>query len=103
MKGKKSPMLQEEIKHKIYTIRGLQVMLDRDLAQLYGVETKRLNEQVKRNGKRFPEEFMFRLTKNELDDWMSQIAISNKEKMGIREIAICLYGTRRVYVIKCFK
>ncbi|EKD28799.1 MAG: hypothetical protein ACD_79C00201G0007 [uncultured bacterium] len=49
----------DEIQNKIYTIRSLQVMLDEDLAELYGVETKRLNEQVKRNSERFPEEFCF--------------------------------------------
>ena len=52
-------------------------MLDRDLAELYGVETKRLNEQVKRNAERFPSNFMFQLTKDELEDWRSQIATSN--------------------------
>ena len=59
----------QEIKDKILTIRGVQVMLDRDLAELYGVETKRLNEQVKRNIERFPERYMFQLNnfeKNEL-------------------------------------
>jgi len=56
----------EEIKSKIYTIRGKQVMLDRDIAQLYQVETKQLNQQVKRNKERFPESFMFQLTKEEL-------------------------------------
>jgi len=52
-------------------------MLDRDLAELYGVPTKRLNEQVKRNARRFPDNFMFQLTKEELEDWRSQIATSN--------------------------
>jgi hypothetical protein len=61
-------------------------MFDRDLAKLYGVETRRLNEQVKRNRERFPKKFMFQLTRGELDEWMSQIAISNKEKMGIRKM-----------------
>jgi len=56
----------DEIKSKIYTIRGKQVMLDRDLAIIYGVETKRLNEQVKRNKERFPENFMFQLSKDEI-------------------------------------
>lgn len=51
----------EEIRNRIYTIRGKQVMLDKDLAALYGVEVKRLNEAVKRNSKRFPEDFMFQL------------------------------------------
>ena len=55
----------DEIKAKIYTIRGVQVMLDRDLASLYGVLTKNLNKAVKRNLERFPEDFMFRLTKEE--------------------------------------
>ena len=55
----------ERIENKIYLIRGQKVMLDRDLAQLYGVSTKRLNEAVKRNAKRFPVDFMFQLTKNE--------------------------------------
>ncbi len=76
----------EVIQGKIYLIRGYKVMLDRDLAHLYGVETRRLNEQVKRNIKRFPPDFMFHLTKAETKNWMSQIAISNKEKMGIRRM-----------------
>ncbi|MEX0810985.1 MAG: ORF6N domain-containing protein [Chitinophagales bacterium] len=61
-------------------------MLDRDLAEMYGVETRRLNEQVKRNNKRFPEDFMFQLTEKELEDWKSQYATSNKEKMGMRKL-----------------
>lgn len=55
----------EVIKHRIYDVRGMQIMLDRDLAELYGVETKRLNEAVRRNIERFPEDFMFKLNKNE--------------------------------------
>ncbi len=57
--------INQSIQSKIYTIRGIQVMLDRDLAALYEVETKRLNEQVKRNKGRFPSEFLFQLTKQE--------------------------------------
>jgi len=64
------------IQRKIYTIRNNQVMLDSDLAAFYGVETRRLNEQVKRNIERFPEEFMFQLTKEEFDNLMSQFATS---------------------------
>ena len=55
----------QEIKSKIFEIRGQKVMLDYDLAAMYGVETKRLNEQVKRNIERFPEDFMFQITKGE--------------------------------------
>lgn len=56
-----------QIEKKIFVIRGVQVMIDRDIAELYGVETRRLNEQVKRNIERFPEEFMFQLTRDEID------------------------------------
>ena len=66
----------EPIRNKIYEIRGQRVMLDRDLAELYGVETRRLNEQVKRNIERFPEDFMFQLTKGEFEILKSQIATS---------------------------
>jgi hypothetical protein len=65
------------IKDKIHTIRGKQVILDRDIALLYGVETKRLNEQVKRNKERFPENFMFKLSKKETLSLRSQIATSS--------------------------
>lgn len=75
---------ENAIKSKIYTLRNVQVMLDRDLAELYGVETKRLNEQVKRNIARFPESFRFQLTKDEFENWKSQIATSNSDKMGLR-------------------
>lgn len=75
---------ENTIQNKIYTLRGLQVMLDRDLAELYGVETKVFNQAVKRNGERFPADFMFQLTKEELENWRSQFVTSNKEKMGLR-------------------
>ncbi len=61
----------EEIKQKIYTIRGKQVMLDRDLAMEFEVETKRINESVKRNSKRFPEEFCFQLNEKDFDSLRS--------------------------------
>ncbi len=57
----------EDIRSRIYTIRGVQVMLDSDLAEIYGYETKRFNEQVKNNIARFPEDFMFQLTSEEAD------------------------------------
>jgi ORF6N domain len=76
---------EEHIVDKIYLIRGKKVMLDRDLAELYGVETRMLNQAVRRNSRRFPEDFMFQLTPNELQNWMSQIVISNSEKMGLRK------------------
>ena len=75
----------QTIQNKIYEIRGQRVMLDFDLASMYGVETRRLNEQVKRNIERFPEDFMFQLTKGELEILKSQIATSNFIKMGLRK------------------
>jgi phage regulator Rha-like protein len=75
----------EDIQNQIYSIRGFQVMIDRDLAEMYGVETRRLNEQVRRNIERFPESFMFQLTKEEMGNWKSQFATSNKVKMGVRK------------------
>lgn len=74
----------ERIVNQIHIIRGKKVMLDRDLAELYGVTTGRLNEQVKRNKKRFPEDFMFQLNSEETANWRSQIAISKSTTMGIR-------------------
>lgn len=76
---------EETIAEKIYLIRGQKVMIDRDLAVLYGVETRILNQSVRRNINRFPEDFMFQLTIEEMKNWMSQIVISNREKMGLRK------------------
>jgi len=60
-------------------------MLDKDLAELYGVGTRVLNQAVRRNIKRFPEDFMFQLDKDEFDNWKSQIVISKGDKMGLRK------------------
>ena len=75
---------ENNIKDKIHTIRNLQVMLDRDLAELYGVETKVLNQAVNRNEARFPNDFMFQLSKEEFENWRSQFVTSNSDKMGLR-------------------
>ncbi|KAF2339315.1 ORF6N domain-containing protein [Flavobacterium tistrianum] len=77
---------EETISNKIYFIRGQKVMIDRDLATLYGIETRVLKQAVKRNISRFPEDFMFDLNKTETENWKSQIVISNSEKMGLRYI-----------------
>jgi hypothetical protein len=78
----------------IYQIRGEKVMLDRDLAQLYGVETKVLKQTVKRNLRRFPDEFMFVLTAEELKDWRSQFVTSKGDRKGLRHapMAFTEYG-----------
>ena len=74
------PTSADIIRSRILTIRGVQVMLDRDLAELYGVPTKVLNQAVKRNIERFPERFMFQLTKDEVPDLRSQIVTLNKRQ-----------------------
>ena len=75
-----------QVKNLIYEIRGYKVMLDSDLASLYEVPTKRLNEAVKRNITRFPQNFMFQLTKEETEILRSQFATSNKARGGRRTL-----------------
>jgi hypothetical protein len=83
MNDKNELMIPEEvIMSKIYLIRGMKVMLDKDLAELYGVKAIRLREQVKRNIVRFPENFMFRLTEKETDFMVSHNAIPDKKHLG---------------------
>ena len=77
-------VIPDRIESKIFLIRGKKVMLDRDLAALYGVETRTLNQAVRRNPERFPADFMFQLNAREMEIWRSQIVISNSEKMGLR-------------------
>ena len=79
-----SEVTPKKIEKMIYVIRGQKVMLDSDLAELYEVETKMLKRAVRRNVERFPDDFMFELTKEELENWRYQFGTSNKEKMGLR-------------------
>ncbi len=76
------------IERRIYLIRGQKVMIDEDLAELYGVPTKRLNEQVKRNSRRFPADFMFQLTRDQAEALRSQIATSKKGRGGRRTLPL---------------
>lgn len=80
----KKNIKEDIISEKIYFIRGEKVILDRDLALLYGVETKALKQAVRRNLKRFPEDFMFILSKSEMKNWRSQIVTSSSDKKGLR-------------------
>jgi len=82
------PNLLEEsgVEKMILVIRDKQVLLDRDLATLYGVETRAINQAVKRNMERFPERNCFQLTELEFSNWKSQIVMSNSEKMGLRKM-----------------
>ncbi len=84
MENEISILEENSIRSKIHVIRGQQVMLDRDLAVLYLVETKVLNQAVKRNIVRFPENFMFQLNDTEFENWRSQFVTSNSDKMGLR-------------------
>ena len=107
----------ESIRNCVYTIRGQQVMLDSDLADIYGYEVKRLNEQVKRNINRFPEDFMFQLTMDEVDLVKSQNATSSwggKRKLpyafteqGIYMLATVLRGElaeqQSIFIMRAFK
>ncbi len=74
---------EQNIQSKIFTIRGVQVMLDKDLAELYGVETKVFNQAVKRNIRRFPDNFRYQLTKIELENLRSQI-VTFKENLNTK-------------------
>lgn len=75
---------EDIISERIYFIRGEKVLLDRDLALLYGIDTKVLKQAVRRNLKRFPDDFMFVLTKNELRNWRSQFVTSSSDRKGLR-------------------
>jgi hypothetical protein len=91
-------VLQGKIGDRIFTFRGKEVMLDRDLAELYQVNTKVLNQAVKRNIKRFPSDFMFQLNKEEFEKWRSQFVTSNSDKMGLRR-APYVFTEQGVYML----
>ena len=76
----------EKVALLIHMIREVKVILDRDLAKLYGVETRTLKQAVRRNLERFPEDFMFVLTKEEMSAWRSQIVMSKEEAKGLRHL-----------------
>ena len=84
MLPKQMPAVVEQIEKRIFIVRGQKVMLDSDLAELYSVPTRRLNEQVRRNIRRFPSDLMFQLTREELESLRSQIAISKRGRGGRR-------------------
>jgi hypothetical protein len=86
------PVPVELIERRIYVIRGQKVMLDRDLAELYQVETRALVQAVKRNTERFPEDFMFQLTAEEADAMRSQLVIASKTNIRYRPYAFTEHG-----------
>jgi phage regulator Rha-like protein len=79
-------ILSERIERRVFFVRGQRVMLDHDLAKIYGVSTARLNQQVKRNMTRFPDDFMFQITKEELQSLMLQNATSKASRGGRRKL-----------------
>ncbi|MEO5998608.1 MAG: ORF6N domain-containing protein [Chitinophagaceae bacterium] len=91
----------EIIINKIYIVRKQKVMIDRDLAELYGVETKVLKQAVRRNMERFPKDFMFEMTKKEFKNWRSQFVTSNEgNKMGLRYAPFC-FTEQGVTMLSC--
>jgi len=90
----------ELIMNKIYLIRGQKVMIDRDLAELYEVETKRLKEAVRRNPNRFPKDFMFEMNKKEFENWRTQNATSKEDKQGLRYAPFC-FTEQGVTMLSC--
>ena len=88
MEDTKELITTDDIRSKVYIIRGQQVMLDKDLAEIYGYEVKRLNEQVKRNISRFPEDFMFQLNREEIPGGIFKVA-TYMEKMPAFILRCC--------------
>jgi len=99
-KNNLSTIPDERIISKIYLIRGQKVMIDRDIAELYGVETKRLKEAVRRNIERFPEDFMFEMTKEEFKNWRTQFATSKSDVLGLRYTPFC-FTEQGVTMLSC--
>ena len=94
MEETKELITTDDIRSKVYIIRGQQVMLDKDLAEIYGYEVKKLNQQVKRNIERFPEDFMFRLSNSEIDSVRSQFVTSRKKDfLLVRKADADIYPT----------
>ena len=97
---KKIAIPDEVIITKIYLIRGQKVMMDRDLAELYGVETRTLKQAVRRNEERFPKDFMFEMTKKELAAWREENVSSQEDKMGLRYVPFC-FTEQGVTMLSC--
>ena len=91
---------EEVVISKIHQIRGEKVMIDSDLAELYGVKTKVLKQTVRRNIHRFPQDFMFEMNKEEFENWRSQIETSNAAKMGLRYAPFC-FTEQGVTMLSC--
>jgi len=93
-------IVEESVISKIYLIRGQKVMVDRDLAHLYGVETKALKQAIRRNIERFPSDFMFEMSPEELVNWRSQFVTSKEDKQGLRYAPYC-FTEQEVTMLSC--
>jgi phage regulator Rha-like protein len=96
----KLQLADEIVMNKIYLVRSQKVMIDRDLAELFGVETKHLKQAVRRNRSRFPKDFMFAMNKSELLNWRSQFVTSNSDKQGLRYAPFC-FTEQGVTMLSC--
>lgn len=93
-------LAEDSIVSKIYKVRDQKVMIDRDLAELYGVETKRLKEAVRRNMDRFPPDFMFEMNIREFENWRTQFASSKDDRQGLRYAPFC-FTEQGVTMVSC--
>ena len=93
-------VMEQRILNRIYVVRNEKIMLDRDLAELYGIETKVLKQAVKRNIARFPKDFMFEMNKKEFDNWRTQNATSKEDKQGLRYAPFC-FTEQGVTMLSC--
>jgi hypothetical protein len=93
-------VFEQKILSRIYNIRGEKIMLDRDLAELYGIETKVLKQAVKRNLDRFPKDFMFQMKTSELEKWKKDVMLSQADKQGLRYAPFC-FTEQGVTMLSC--
>jgi hypothetical protein len=93
-------VIEQKILSKIYVIRNEKIMLDRDLAELYGIETKVLKQAVKRNIERFPKDFMFEMTANEFKHWRENVVLNAADKQGLRYAPFC-FTEQGVTMLSC--
>ena len=102
MKKEKNELMfqDKKIVDKIYLVKGQKVMLDRDLADLYGIETKVLKQAVRRNKTRFPPDFMFQMSKKDFENWRTQFASSKEDKQGLRYAPFC-FTEQGVTMLSC--
>ena len=93
-------VIEQKILNRIYIVRSEKIMLDRDLAELFGIETRVLKQAVKRNMKRFPKDFMFEMTATEFAKWKENAALSAADKQGLRYAPFC-FTEQGVTMLSC--